>query len=92
VAYYSQAKMSQGTKRSRTEQHDAGQAEPDLPGREQLLFTGFEMQTHVGQKYCDGRTTHCDKAKPLAFACSLLSAVIKLPLLHVLVGRIASPV
>jgi hypothetical protein len=45
--------MSQGTKRSRTQQHDAAQAQPDLPGREQLLFTSPEMQTRVGQKYCD---------------------------------------
>jgi hypothetical protein len=47
------AKMSQGAKRSRTQQHDAAQAQPDLPGREQLLFTSPEMQTRVGQKYCD---------------------------------------
>jgi hypothetical protein len=47
------AKMSQGAKRSRTQQHDAAQAEPDLPGREQFLFTSPEMQTRVGQKYCD---------------------------------------
>jgi hypothetical protein len=47
------AKMSQGTKRSRTQQHDAAQAEPDLPGREQLLIVSPEMQTRVGQKYCD---------------------------------------
>jgi hypothetical protein len=45
--------MSQGTKRSRTQQHDAAQAQPDLPGREQLLFTSPEMQTRLGQKYCD---------------------------------------
>jgi hypothetical protein len=45
-------KMSQA-KRSRTQQHDAAQAQPDLPGREQLLFTSPEMQTRVGQKYCD---------------------------------------
>jgi hypothetical protein len=45
--------MSQGAKRSRTQQHDAAQAEPDLPGREQLLFTSPEMQTRLGQKYCD---------------------------------------
>jgi hypothetical protein len=38
---------------SRTQQHDAAQAQPDLPGREQLLFTSPEMQTRVGQKYCD---------------------------------------
>ena len=44
--------MSQRTKRSRT-QHDAAQAQPDLPGREQLLFTRPEMQTRLGQKYCD---------------------------------------
>jgi hypothetical protein len=47
------AKMSQGTKRSRTQQHDAAQAEPDIRGREQLLFTSPEMQTRLGQKYCD---------------------------------------
>jgi hypothetical protein len=45
--------MSQGTKRPRTQQHDAAQAEPDLPGREQLLVVSPEMQTRVGQKYCD---------------------------------------
>jgi hypothetical protein len=39
-------------KRSRTQQHDAAQAQPDLPGREQLLFTSPEMQTRLGQ-YCD---------------------------------------
>ena len=47
------AKMSQRAKRSRTQQHDAAQAQPDLPGREQLLFTSPEMQTRLGQKYCD---------------------------------------
>jgi hypothetical protein len=52
-ACHSQSQMSQGTKRPRTQQHDAAQAEPDLPGREQLLFTSTEMQTRVGQKYCD---------------------------------------
>jgi hypothetical protein len=45
--------MNQGKKRSRTQQHDAAQAPPDLPGREQLLFTSPEMQTRLGQKYCD---------------------------------------
>jgi hypothetical protein len=45
--------MSQGTKRSRTQQPDAAQAAPDLPGREQLLFTSSELQTRLGQKYCD---------------------------------------
>jgi hypothetical protein len=44
--------MSQGTKRSRT-QHDAAQAKPDRPGSEQLLFTSPELQTRLGQKYCD---------------------------------------
>jgi hypothetical protein len=47
------AKMSQRTKRSRTQQHDAAQAQPGLPGREQLLITSPELQTRVGQKYCD---------------------------------------
>jgi hypothetical protein len=45
--------MSQGAKRSRTQQHDAAQAQPDLPGREQLLFSSPELQTRLGQKYCD---------------------------------------
>jgi hypothetical protein len=45
--------MSQATKRARTQQHDAAQAQPDLPGREQLLFTSPEMQARLGQKYCD---------------------------------------
>jgi hypothetical protein len=45
--------MSQGMKRSRTQHHDAAQAQHDLPGREQLLFTSPEMQTRLGQKYCD---------------------------------------
>jgi hypothetical protein len=45
--------MSQGTKRSRTQQHDAAHAQPDLPGREQLLLTSPEMQARLGQKYCD---------------------------------------
>jgi hypothetical protein len=45
--------MSQATKRSRTQQSDAAQAESGLLGREQLLFTSPEMQTRVGQKYCD---------------------------------------
>jgi hypothetical protein len=48
-----QAKMSQETKRARTQRHDAAQAQPGLPGREQLLFTSPEMQTRLGQKYCD---------------------------------------
>jgi hypothetical protein len=47
------AKMDHGTKRSRTQQPDAAQAQPDLPGREQLLFTSPELQTRLGQKYCD---------------------------------------
>jgi hypothetical protein len=47
------AKMNQGTKRPRTQQPDAAQAEPDLPGREQLLIVSPEMQTRLGQKYCD---------------------------------------
>jgi hypothetical protein len=45
--------MNQGTKRSRTQQPDSAQAQPDLPGREQLLFTSLELQTRLGQKYCD---------------------------------------
>jgi hypothetical protein len=46
--------MSQGTKkRSRTQQRDAAHAQPNLPGRKQLLFASPEMQTRLGQKYCD---------------------------------------
>jgi hypothetical protein len=45
--------MNQGAKRSRNQQPEAAQAQPDLPGREQLLFTRPEMQTRLGQKYCD---------------------------------------
>jgi hypothetical protein len=41
------------TKRSRTQQPAAAQAQPDLLGREQLLFTSPELQTRLGQKYCD---------------------------------------
>jgi hypothetical protein len=46
------AKMRR-TKRSRTQQPAAAQAQPDLPGREQLLFTSPELQARVGQKHCD---------------------------------------
>jgi hypothetical protein len=45
-------RQGQGTKRPRA-QPEAAQAQPDLPGRDQLLFTSLEMQTRVGQKYCD---------------------------------------
>jgi hypothetical protein len=45
--------MSQGLKRSRTQQHDAAHAQPDRPGREPLLIPSTEMQTRLGQKYCD---------------------------------------
>jgi hypothetical protein len=64
------AKMRQGTKRCRTQQHDAAQAQPDLPGREQLLFTSPEMQTRVGQRYCDEA-----QLLPLLLACGLIRRV-----------------
>jgi hypothetical protein len=53
VIFKKKKRMNQGAKRSRTQQPDAAQAQPDLPGREQLLFTSPEMQARVGQKYCD---------------------------------------
>jgi hypothetical protein len=47
--------MSQrtGTKRARTEQPDNNQAPPQTAGRDELLIATPEMQTRLGQKYCD---------------------------------------
>jgi hypothetical protein len=41
-----------------------------LPGREQLLFTSPEMQTRLGQKYCDEA-----QLLPLLLACGLIRRV-----------------
>jgi hypothetical protein len=47
--------MSQrtGTKRTRTEQPDIGQAQAQVTGHDELLIVCPELQTRVGQKYCD---------------------------------------
>jgi hypothetical protein len=47
--------MSQrtGTKRTRTEQPDNNQVPPQVPGHDELLVVSPEMQTRLGQKYCD---------------------------------------
>jgi hypothetical protein len=51
----SQILMSQrtGTKRTRTEQPDNNQVPPQTAGRDELLITSPELQTRLGQKYCD---------------------------------------
>jgi hypothetical protein len=47
--------MSQrtGTKRTRTEQPDNHQIHAQLPGHDELLIVCPELQTRLGQKYCD---------------------------------------
>jgi hypothetical protein len=47
--------MSQrtGTKRTRTEQPDDAQVHAQSTGRDELLIAFPELQTRVGQKYCD---------------------------------------
>jgi hypothetical protein len=45
--------QSTGTKRTRTEQPDNNQAPPQSTGRDELLIVSPEMQTRLGQKYCD---------------------------------------
>jgi hypothetical protein len=47
--------MSQptGTKRTRTEQPDNGQVGAHSTGHDELLITSPELQTRLGQKYCD---------------------------------------
>jgi hypothetical protein len=44
-----------GAKRARTQQEAGagGGASADLPGREQLLLTSPDLQTRLGQKFCD---------------------------------------
>jgi hypothetical protein len=45
--------QSTGTKRTRTEQPDNDQAPPQTAGRDEFLITSPELQTRLGQKYCD---------------------------------------
>jgi hypothetical protein len=45
--------QSTGTKRTRTEQPNNVQIHPQVPGHDGLLITSPEMQTRLGQKYCD---------------------------------------
>jgi hypothetical protein len=42
-----------GSKRARTEQPDGAGAPVNLTGRDQLLLTSPELQTRLGQKFCD---------------------------------------
>jgi hypothetical protein len=47
--------MSQrtGTKRTRIEQPDSAQVRPQAKGRDELFIAFPELQTRLGQKYCD---------------------------------------
>jgi hypothetical protein len=45
--------MSTGTKRTRTEQPDNNEVRPQTAGHDELLITSPELQTRLGQKYCD---------------------------------------
>jgi hypothetical protein len=47
--------MSQGagTKRTRTEQPDSNQVRPQTLGHDEFLIASPELQTRLGQKYCD---------------------------------------
>jgi hypothetical protein len=42
-----------GTKRTRTEQPDNNQIHPAITGHDELLIASPELQTRLGQKYCD---------------------------------------
>jgi hypothetical protein len=42
-----------GSKRARTQPHDGTDILPNTPGRDQLLLTAPELQTRLGQKFCD---------------------------------------
>jgi hypothetical protein len=42
-----------GSKRARTQPHDGTDALANTPGRDQLLLTSRELQTRLGQKFCD---------------------------------------
>jgi hypothetical protein len=45
--------QSTGTKRTRTEQPDNNQIHPQTTALDELLITSPELQTRLGQKYCD---------------------------------------
>jgi hypothetical protein len=45
--------QSKGSKRARTQPHDGTDTLANIPGREQLLLTPPELQTRLGQKFCD---------------------------------------
>jgi hypothetical protein len=45
--------QSTGTKRTRTEQPDNTQTDTQATGHDELLIACPELQTRVGQKYCD---------------------------------------
>jgi hypothetical protein len=44
---------SKGSKRARTQPHDGTDTLVSAPGRDQLLLTSPELQTRLGQKFCD---------------------------------------
>jgi hypothetical protein len=44
---------STGTKRTRTEQPDNNQVHPQATAVDELLIVSPELQTRLGQKYCD---------------------------------------
>jgi hypothetical protein len=44
---------NKGSKRARTQHQDGEGTSSDLPGREQLLLAGPEMQTRLGRKFID---------------------------------------
>jgi hypothetical protein len=45
--------QSTGTKRTRTEQPNDAQVHPQSTGHDELLIASPELQTRLGQKYCD---------------------------------------
>jgi hypothetical protein len=45
--------QSKGSKRARTQPHDGTDTLINAPGRDQLLLTAPELQTRLGQKFCD---------------------------------------
>jgi hypothetical protein len=45
--------QGKGGKRARTQPHDGTDTVADIPGRDQLLLTSPELQTRLGQKFCD---------------------------------------
>jgi hypothetical protein len=50
---FSLMSSQQGAKRLRTHQPDAAPAQVRLPGRDQLLLKSTELQSRLGQRYCD---------------------------------------